>query len=80
MGKAINIKDQATCELVTELASKTGVSLVQAVNMAVSDRLEALAAERLERAKNWLADVKSYKVDEGFMANRWEPKLEEPKT
>jgi hypothetical protein len=80
MGKAINIKDEATCELVAELASKTGVSLVQAVNMAVSLRLEALAAERLERAKHWLADVKSYKVDEDFMSSRWEPALQEPKT
>jgi hypothetical protein len=80
MGKAINIKDEATCELVAELAAKAGVSLVQAVNMAVKGRLETLAAERLTQAKSWLADVKSHRVDNDFMTNRWQPPLEEPKT
>lgn len=80
MGKAINIKDQATCDLVAELAAKTGVSLVQAVNQAVKDRLAAIAVERLEQAKSWLADVKSHGVDDEFMTDRWQPPLEEPQT
>jgi hypothetical protein len=80
MGKAINIKDAETYELVAELASKTGVSLVQAVNIAVKCRLEAIAAERLALAKTWLADLKSHRVDVDFMADRWQPPLEEPRT
>jgi hypothetical protein len=80
MGKALNIKDPATCELVAELAAKTGVSLVQAVNMAVKDRLETLAAQRLKEAKSWLADVKAHGVDGTFMEDRWQPPLEEPRS
>jgi hypothetical protein len=54
MGKAINIKDEATCELVAELASKTGVSLVQAVNQAVSEKLADIEAQRLAGIDAWL--------------------------
>jgi hypothetical protein len=54
MGKAINIKDPATCALVAELASKTGVSMVQAVNQAVSKKLADIEAERLAGIEAWL--------------------------
>jgi hypothetical protein len=59
MGKAINIKDQATCELVAELASKTGVSLVQAVNQAVSEKLADLEAARLASIDAWFDRLKA---------------------
>jgi hypothetical protein len=78
MGKALSIKDTATYELVAELAAKTGVSMGQAVNQAVTLRLDALAKERVIEAQKWLAQVKSHGVDTDFMADRWQPTLEEP--
>jgi hypothetical protein len=78
MGKALSIKDTATYELVAELAAKTGVSMGQAVNQAVTLRLDALAKERVVEAEKWLTQVKSHGVDTDFMADRWQPALEEP--
>ena len=49
MGKAINVKDQETCDLVAELASKTGVSLVQAVNQAVRQTVSQLGSTAFGR-------------------------------
>jgi hypothetical protein len=80
MGKALSIKDEATYELVAELASRTGVSMAQAVNEAVKERLEVLANQRVVQAKNWLAKVKSHGVDPDFMADRLAPALEEPES
>ncbi|MCU0883244.1 MAG: type II toxin-antitoxin system VapB family antitoxin [Hyphomonadaceae bacterium] len=76
MGKALSIKDEATYELVADLASKTGVSMTQAVNDAVAHRLDELAKLRETEAADWLARVKGHNIAADFMADRWQPPLE----
>lgn len=80
MGKALSIKDSATYALVAELAARTGVSMTQAVGDAVAERLAALNAQRVEAAAAWLERIKASPPEPGFMAQRWQPDLEEPRS
>lgn len=74
MGKAINIKDEATCELVAELAARTNVSLVQAVNAAVSERLASLEAQRLAKIEAWFDELaQSPLTDESWVETNDQP-------
>lgn len=77
MGKALSIKDTSTYDLVCELAVQSGSSMSQAVEQATKAHLNLLLQARLEDAKRWMAKVKSHDVDDNFMAERWQPPIDE---
>jgi hypothetical protein len=77
MGKALSIKDEATYELVAELAAKTGKSMTQAVNEAVTERLETLKARRLEEAEAWLLRLQANPLPDDAWTEPWDPPLSE---
>jgi hypothetical protein len=77
MGKALSIKDTATYDLVFELATLSSSSMSQAVEEASKAHLNALLQARFESAKLWLDKVKSHEVDDDFMAERWQPPIED---
>jgi hypothetical protein len=79
MGKALSIKDTATYDLVFELAKQSGSSMTQAVEQATKAHLDALLQTRLADVKLWLDKIKSHEVDDDFMAERWQPPIEDPR-
>jgi hypothetical protein len=79
MGKALSIKDSSTYNLVFELAKQSGSSMTQAVEQATKAHLDALLQTRLANAKLWLNKIKSREVDDDFMAERWQPPIEDPR-
>jgi hypothetical protein len=76
VGKALNIKDTATYDLLAELAVEANVSVNEAIEEALSLHLTELNKSRAETARSWLEKLKSHGVDADFMENRWQPAIE----
>jgi hypothetical protein len=76
VGKALNIKDTATYDLLAELALEADISVNEAIDDALTLHLSTINAEKAQSAKLWLSKLKSHAIDNGFMENRWQPPIE----
>ncbi len=77
MGKALSIKDTATYELVAKLATKTGVSMTQAVNEAVSEKLAIIETQRLAAIDAWLERMRANPLPEDAWVEPFDPPMPE---
>jgi hypothetical protein len=70
MGKALNIKNAETHELVAELARRTGTSMAEAVNAAVREKLSRLEEERRAALEAWIKDLEAHRLPDDFVLER----------
>jgi hypothetical protein len=70
MAKALSIKDEATYQLVAEIAAKTGLSMTQSVKAAAKAHLDQLEKARRGELNAWVKRMQDNPLPADFEFDR----------